>query len=69
MALHLNQLGYDSRQNLASVTITENDVPNSQRTVTVFFTMNTTGNETQNQINDMLKQKTKELLLAAAAVL
>jgi hypothetical protein len=69
MALHLNQLSYDSHQNLATVTITENDVPNSQKTITTFFTMNTTGNETQNQINDMLKQKTKELLLAAAAVL
>jgi hypothetical protein len=53
--------------NRANVNIINEDAPGST-IVQVGFPMNTTGNETQNQVNDMIKAKTKEILQAAVGL-
>jgi len=46
-----------------------NGDPNNSEQVQVNFTLITTGNETQNQIEATMKQKAKQVLQAAIALL
>lgn len=64
MALQINQLQYDSHLNRGTVVLLDMTGTTGDM-VQVTFQMKTTGNETQNQINQMLKDRAKQLLQEA----
>jgi hypothetical protein len=68
MALTLTNLNYDSHANRGSVVLVDTTSGTGDM-VQASFVMNTTGNETQNQINQMLKTKAKQMLTDAIALL
>jgi hypothetical protein len=67
MPLHVQGLNYDSKGNRANVVLSANDATGNM--VQIMFQMNTTGNETQNQVNAMLKAAAKALSEEAATLL
>jgi hypothetical protein len=68
MPLQLTNLSYDSHGNRGSVVLVDTTGGTGDM-VQTSFAMNTTGNETQNQINQMLKTKAKQLLQEAIGLL
>ncbi len=68
MPLQVQNLMYDAKGQRANVNVINNDPPGGQ-IVQVGFPLATTGNETQNQVDAMVRQKAKEILQAAIALL
>jgi uncharacterized lipoprotein YmbA len=65
MPLRLQSLNYDSKQNRAMVVL----IDDHGQMIQARFVMNTTGDETQNQVNDMMKAKAKQLFQEAETLL
>jgi hypothetical protein len=68
MSLQIQNVMYDSKGQRANVNIVNNDISGGQL-VQIGFPMPTTGNETQNQVDAMVKQQAKAILQAAIALL
>lgn len=67
MPLQLQGLNYDSKGNRANVVLVSMD--GSGDMVQASFMMNTAGTDTQHEVNEKLKNKTKALLQEAIALL
>jgi hypothetical protein len=68
MPMQVQNLTYDSKGNRANLILVDQEAGGGSQVV-VSFHLDTNGDDTQHQINERMKAKTKDLLQAAVALL